>query len=107
MLYTSQFNYTGVDRYDITAKTGSIFAPTWEMVVDYKISGNEFTYTHIYNIRMRESYKNNTWKWQEMVNMSIRDDITLVCYCKSGDFCHRVLLAEMLQKCGATYKGER
>lgn len=107
MLYTAQFSYKGVDRYDITYKTGNIFAPTEKMVMDYKNSGDKDVYTLLYNIRMRESYRNNRWQWQKMVDMSRECDIVLVCYCKSGDFCHRVLLAEMLQKCGAIYGGER
>ena len=107
MLYTGQFGYKGVDRYDITCKTGNIFAPTWDMVVKYRDTGDSDSYTHVYLKQMRESYRNDQWKWLEMVRMTRGGDVTLVCYCKKGDFCHRILLAEMLQKCGAIYGGER
>jgi uncharacterized protein YeaO (DUF488 family) len=107
MLYTAQYRYAGIDRYDITSKRAGIFSPTWSMVSNYKDTGDTEVYTSIYLEMMRESYRNHSGLWQEMVDMSTRADITLVCYCRSGEFCHRVLLAEMLQKCGANYKGER
>lgn len=107
MLYTAQFNYKGIDRYDITVKTGNIFCPTWKMVEDFKKTGDQSVYTALYKEKMQGSYKDYPQFWKEMVGMSTRNDITLVCYCKSGVFCHRVLLAEFLQKCGSVYGGER
>jgi uncharacterized protein YeaO (DUF488 family) len=52
---------------------------------------------------MRLSYKENRKRWDELLN---QDEVVLVCFCKAGDFCHRVLLAEILVKLGAEYKGE-
>jgi len=108
-LYTSQFNYSGDDRLDITVKTkdplGKIFAPTWDIVIPYKQKTlTEKEYTEIYLSRMRESYKNYLAKWQTVLNKNL---ITLVCYCRKGQFCHRLILANILQKLGAEYVGEK
>jgi uncharacterized protein YeaO (DUF488 family) len=107
MLYTAQMSYTGPDRFDITVKSNGIFSPTWDMVQDYKKTGDESAYIKLYKAKMQQSYRDNTWKWKEMVDMCTRADVTLVCFCKPGDFCHRRLLAEYLIKCGAKYMGER
>lgn len=107
MLYTAQYSYKGPERYDITSKVGGIFSPTWDMVRNYKDFGDEEEYTARYLSHMRESYIKHIELWKEMIVMCKRGDVVLVCYCKAGDFCHRVLLAEMLQKCGVTYKGEK
>jgi len=105
-IYTSNFNYKGSDRLDITVKTGSkIFAPSWQMVMDYKNGDLSKTeYIKQYIDMMRFSYKNNLEEWKKLLNMK---KVTLVCYCKPGNFCHRVLLAEILEKCGAKYIGEK
>ena len=107
MLYTAQYNYKGIDRYDITVAAKNIFSPTWTMVEKYRACGNEDEYTKLYETMMRKSYSKHLQFWEEMVKMCTRHNITLVCYCKPGDFCHRVLLAGFLVKCGAKYGGER
>jgi len=106
ILYTAQYRYNGEDRYDITVKSGNkIFAPTWNIVMDYKnniITAEE--YTKEYHNLMVKSYYNNLNEWNKLLN---EEQITLVCFCKSGDFCHRLLLAEYLSKLDAEYLGER
>ncbi len=108
-LYTAQYRYSGVERLDITVKgkdpIGRYFAPTWNMVMgskEKKISWDE--YKRMYQDLMRESYWQNKEIWFEILN---RDEVTLVCFCNSGDLCHRYLLAEYLTKLGAEYRGER
>jgi len=105
-VYTSQYQYEGKDRCDITVKSGFLFlAPTWNMVLDYKNGKiNEEEYTKLYYDKMRQSYKSHRAGWDWLLN---KDIVTLVCFCKPGDFCHRLLLAEMLIKLGATYLGEK
>jgi len=104
-IYTSQYKYNGINRFDITVKTGvKTFAPTWEIVMGYK--SNSITkeqYTEKYIIKMRQSYKNNRDLWEWLLKQK---EVVLVCFCKSGDFCHRVLLANILVKLGAKYLGE-
>lgn len=93
-------------RYlDITVKSGDkAFAPSWKMVMGSKediIADGE--YTRQYTELMRQSYKTNRQRWNEVLNL---DEVILACYCKADSFCHRYLLKDMLVKCGAEYVGE-
>lgn len=104
-IYTSQYNYKGKNRLDITVKTGpNWLAPTWDMVMGYK--SGEITqdkYTELYYNKMRLSYTHLREYWNWLLK---RNEIVLVCFCKAGDFCHRILLADILVKLGAEYLGE-
>jgi len=104
--YTSQYRCKDCDRLDITVKNpeGSIFAPTWEMVMKSK-SGllTHQEYTDLYLQRMADSY--HKWK-QDWDDLLAKDRIVLVCFCPSGTFCHRYILADILVKLGAKYGGE-
>ena len=42
---------------------------------------------------MRRSYAQNTARWLEVLAL---DEVTLVCYCRDDNECHRRLLAQML-----------
>lgn len=104
-IYTSQYKYKGLDRLDITVKgqdpLGRWFAPTWDMVMGYKngiISESE--YKRLYNNIL---VKIPTYIWTELTK---RERITLVCFCKPNTFCHRVLLANYMNGTKFTYKGE-
>ena len=112
LLYTIQISVAkklGLDkdsRYiDITVKSGDKdFAPTWKMVMgskESKITDEE--YTNQYTELMRQSYKENRQRWDELLNL---DEVILACYCKADTFCHRYLLKDILVKCGAEYVGE-
>jgi uncharacterized protein YeaO (DUF488 family) len=104
-VYTSQYNYKGDNRLDITVKTGwNILAPTWDMVMNYK-NGNisQEEYTKQYYNKMRTSYVNRKDDWNWILK---QEEVVLVCFCKAGDFCHRLLLADILVKLGAEYLGE-
>ena len=93
-------------RYlDITVKSGDkAFAPTWKMVMGYKEGTLSLEdYTEEYYRLMRESYRRNRQRWDEIIGM---DEVILACYCRAGDFCHRYLLKDMLVKLGAEYRGE-
>ena len=104
-VYTSQYKYNGNNRLDVTVKTGfNLLAPTWDMVMGYK--SGEITkdkYTELYYNKMRLSYTNNRSFWDQLLK---RNEVVLVCFCKVGDFCHRLLLADILVKLGAEYLGE-
>ncbi len=108
-LYTAPYRYSGDDRLDITVKgkdsTGKIFAPTWKMIMgskEGKISWDD--YKGLYKDLMRKSYRLHKEIWDKLLK---RDEVTLVCFCKSSTSCHRYLLAEYLSKLGAEYRGER
>ncbi|MDR9785830.1 MAG: hypothetical protein RJR37_00865 [Peptococcaceae bacterium MAG4] len=104
-VYTAQYGYRGRDRLDITVRSGDkTFAPTWDMVKAYKAGKiTQEGYVEMYCALMRRSYRNNRQRWEEILAM---DRVVLVCFCRAGDFCHRLLLAEIMQKLGAEYRGE-
>lgn len=108
-VYTGHYRYAGPDRLDITVKgqdpIGRVFAPTWSMVTLLKKGVmTQENYTAQYHRRMRESWKENKGIWQKVWDMDV---VTFVCFCPSGAFCHRYLLADMFQRMGATYMGGR
>ncbi|MCL6477087.1 MAG: hypothetical protein K6T65_01600 [Peptococcaceae bacterium] len=104
-VFTAQYGYRGKDRLDITVKSGDkTFAPTWDIVMAYKAGKiTQEEYTAMYYALMRQSYRKNRQRWEEVLSM---DRVVLVCFCRAGDFCHRLLLAQVLQKLGAEYCGE-
>ena len=97
---TSNISYDGPNRLDITAKSGDrTFAPTRDMVKYFKAGRLSWEqYEAMYYNRMRKSYQENRARWDEVLAM---DEIVLVCYCNTDDYCHRRLLKEYLVKCGA------
>ena len=99
-IYTAQIGkYKGPDAYDVTVKSGNInFVPTWDIVQAWK-SGeiNWETYTLRYRELMLSSYKRNQRAWHEILEKGV---LTLLCYCRAGDHCHRYLLADFLVKLG-------
>jgi hypothetical protein len=101
-VWTAQYRYSGKDRIDITAKSAvypwNIFVPTWEMIFEYK-------YVRKYKVIIDKAFETHS---QQLSNLLKSDrTITLVCFCRPGDFCHRVLLAKHFESLGATYLGER
>lgn len=118
MIYTAQYRYPGKDRLDITVKgnniSGKIYAPTWNMVQGVKNKTiTEAEYTKQYYELLVERW-NKSKEFVEyttyIVNTfgGIKEDITIVCFCPSGSFCHRYLLVKFLQYNWAIeYGGER
>jgi hypothetical protein len=108
-IWTAQYRYSGKDRTDITIKSAvypwNVFAPTWKMVMEYKRSGNEEVYIGQYKAIIDKAFELHIQQLSNLLNSD--RTITLVCFCRSGDFCHRVLLAKHFESLGATYLGER
>lgn len=108
-VWTAQYRYSGKDRIDITVKSAvypwNVFAPTWEMVREYKRSGNEEVYIGQYKAIIDKAFELHTQQLSTLLNSD--RTITLVCFCPLGNFCHRVLLAKHFESLGATYYGER
>jgi hypothetical protein len=108
IIYTSTYKYSGNDRLDITVKgqspIGKLFAPTWDMVLGYKNGRiTPIQYSDLYRKMMEESVRKNWVVWKNLLDA---ERITLVCFCRPGTFCHRHLLANMLQSLGADLGGE-
>ena len=117
MLYTAQYRYSGQDRLDITVKgncpAGKLYAPTWAMVRGLKEHKNlpqdwyESIYYELLIDRWKESQANRD-EMMRLVEMVKTRDITVVCFCPAGQFCHRLLLVKFLQhNWGTKYGGER
>jgi len=105
-IYTSDYLYYGKNRLDITVKgqdiLGQYFAPSWRMVKDFKsgkITEDEY-------IKKYDKILNSITKpvWRKLYDL---DDVVLVCFCKKGNFCHRILLAKrIVQDKMGEYLGE-
>jgi len=103
ILYTGRIWLVDPDGIDISVKGkdpfGKHFAPTWDMVMGEKkglITQDE--YTDLYHTKMYRLYEERPEVWLELLN---RERVVLKCFCKSGDFCHRLLLVEYLEKVAA------
>ena len=113
MLYTAQFRYTGKDRKDITVKSGDkSFAPTWDMVMGVKEGRiTEQRYAEMYLALLTSRYETSNNMVEaccRVVEDAIAGDVTLVCYCPAGAFCHRHLLVGWLTtNWKVNYGGER
>ena len=108
-IYTSQIvRYNGPDALDITVKSGSPFGPTWYMVYGIKYGKiTEDEYASMYHEILQTRYERNPEVFEELLS---RKQVTLLCYCPPGRFCHRVLLAEWLRdnmEGHIVYEGER
>ncbi len=88
----------GPTTIDITVKAkNSLFAPTWDMVMAYKNGKmSEAVYSEMYKKMMRWSYITHKKEWHDTITNAIGSTLTLTCYCKPGDFCHRILLQKYL-----------
>ena len=106
----------GIELIDTTVKSGnSVFAPTWEMVMDIKNAtpeGREEAerlYTRRYHLAMQNCWKQHASQWLSLLS---KERVAIACYCKAGVFCHRHLLVGYLQKVAEQkgipfiYKGE-
>ncbi|SDL27923.1 DUF488 family protein [Halarsenatibacter silvermanii] len=105
-VYTAPMNYNGDKKtLDVTVKSGEeTFAPTWAMVMKTKKGEMSWAeYKKKYYEKMRESYRQNRERWQDLLE---QEEIVLLCYCSSPESCHRRLLADMLVEAGAEYRGE-
>lgn len=111
-IYTARYQYKGPNRTDITVKSATppwnVFAPTWGMVNTYLKSSRdkaaEQVYTVEYDKIIRKAFMYNYKALAALLNSD--ETRVLVCFCKTGTFCHRVLLAMHLESLGANYLGE-
>lgn len=87
-----------IEFVDTTVKSGlKIFAPTWEMVLGHKDgSWSDERYTKEYRRRMIQSWIDHREEWEKILRSE--EPIALACYCKPGDFCHRLLLKDIFKE---------
>jgi len=97
------------DALDVTIKSSrglaAVFAPdNWEMVMGVK-RGTVPTavYRDWYLGVLRRSYCQERSQWEMLL---ARKRAVLMCYCHPWQFCHRHILAAVLAKLGADYRGE-
>lgn len=108
-VYTAQYRYSGKDRLDITVAGkhafGMFFAPSWRIVNGLKNNTiTEYEYERDYRNMMLDKFHNHKHVWDKLLAM---DEVTLVCFCRPGEFCHRLLLVKYLEHLGAVHMGER
>lgn len=109
-IWTAQYRYSGADRLDITVKgnhpVGGVFAPTWEMVgrLMKNVPESQLYYVNSYRelIKERLSKDDSALMW-----VLAQKELTFVCFCSPGAFCHRVLLARDMLHGVVNYRGER
>lgn len=114
MIYTAHYRYFGPDRIDITVKGNDpLFkglAPTWDMVNAYKagrLSAVNYAtkYFNLIDSRINQGDQSAMNLHRAFLE---NGSITLVCFCPSGNFCHRYLLAHKITNdWGIAYGGER
>lgn len=126
-VHTGRVSYAGPDRLDVTAKSappeGKAFAPSWKLVswglkmraqaakkrAMRESNADEFwewswkIYSMRYKERLRISYRQNRRAWDRLLG---RERVVLVCYCTDATYCHRRVLADVLEKLGAYNAGE-
>ena len=97
--------YKGSDKLDITVKSGRgigrELAPTWELVRGFKsgkLSWEE--YERGYLEMLRKVWVSKRGVFRQLFRMG---RVTLVCYCKSDEQCHRRLLREVVVTIGKRY----
>lgn len=104
MVYTSRIGYQGEAGLDITVKSakgiGELLAPTWALVGGYKhwhgyTALTDQQYTALYLDLLRRRYRANEQAFIELIQ---RPQLVLVCYCRSGVFCHRHIALDVLEK---------
>ena len=111
-VYTAQYGYKGPNRTDITVKGAAppwdVFAPTWGMVNTYLNSSRDKRAEQVYIAEYDKIVLNAFMYNNKALTTLIHSNETrvLVCFCKAGVFCHRILLAVHLESLGANYLGE-
>lgn len=114
-IYTAQYRYAGIDRMNITVKSsvhpGNVFAPTWDMVKEYKdktLTPWDYAVKYFSLLMNRAVHTDGTFRSALRDITTHHNQITLVCFCPAGEFCHRILAARLLENMGyGKYIGER
>lgn len=112
LVYTAFASYRASDKLDVSRKSGNpVFAPSWKLLSPFldlrKGSGltnpDWLKYAAEYKAEMRESYRKNRVHWEALL---VQSSVTLTCYCKLPEQCHRSVLGGILATLGADFRGE-
>lgn len=100
-MYTSNFSKKGNDVNAIAISIGIPngfkgkrclkLAPSWDMVNEYKKTGDKEAYIRKFNIILSKLNAREIYE-------ELGDNAIMLCYEKSGDFCHRRLVADWIRK---------
>lgn len=93
-----QLKERNIELIDTTVKTGELaFAPEWNWVMTHK-SGelDDDQYAELYYAKMRHSYRSCHETWNRLLLST--GPVALACFCTAGNFCHRHLLKDILEK---------
>ena len=86
----------GPGQIDVTARTGRPEAPEWAWVKAYKAGQmSEEEYTQLYHAKLERApldHWRELWRW----GREHGGQVTFLCYCRDGEFCHTVLLGDRL-----------
>jgi hypothetical protein len=98
IVHTARISYTGRDRLDISRAgndpLGVAFAPSWDLLNAAKSGAIHWgEYRDRYTEEMRASYRDTREAWDRLLAL---DEVTLCCYCRAGDPCHRLILATII-----------
>ena len=74
-------------------------APTYQILMEWKKTGDTEWYIEEYDDEVLSNFKPDR-VFAELMQMSAGKDVALICFEKSGDFCHRHLVAEWLRNAG-------
>ena len=90
----------GVKGVDVTVKSAAgkarSFAPTWNMVMGHKNGTlTDEQYTAQYE-KMLNAVSVEAWRW--LASQAINGEVTVLCFCRDGAFCHTYLLAAYAAK---------
>lgn len=100
----ARFNPKWLSQNELFAWCSSL-APSEELLNDYKYKGLSWEkYTERYLKEIKNSPKAQTDISSICVHLINDNDITLYCYEKSTDNCHRFLLAELFKEKGFKVK---
>ena len=81
---------------DTTARTNAPYAPTWGMVRSYKAGIiDKAKYTELYHDMLAEVGV-DSWRELWLQGKANDGELTFLCFCRDGQFCHTVLLIDWL-----------
>lgn len=88
---------TDIEFIDTTVKSGEkVFAPSTELLWAYKCGHlSEAEYIDRFYKLCRQRYRRDPEPWLRLLR---RGRVALACYCRDGEFCHRHLLVDILEK---------
>ncbi|AEH03597.1 hypothetical protein AVT69_gp172 [Pseudomonas phage PhiPA3] len=86
-----------IPMLDTTVKSGEgMLAPTWNMVMGHKagtVSDQEYEELYFQLLGDRYHAYPEYFEW-----LLAHDRLALGCYCKAGNFCHRLLIVKFLKQ---------